>query len=346
MGRYRASGADLPFGNLGGWHGVSMEGYFWRFTDPSSARVLIALVGINTPASGPAWATVGIAAEPEGVLASAELPSAEASSSRLALRVADQVVADEHRVRIAVQDCEVDLRIERPQRWPRRAFGGSSYFHLVPGLNQYWHPWLLGGSAHGSVVLGGVRTELAGWQVYGEKNWGRGGFPTAWWWGQAHGFAEPSACVAFAGGRITAGPSILGRRWETEVTALVVALPGGRVLRLGNPGSSAVRSTIGPGQWLLRGRSARWRVEVEGCADPAEAFVLPVPLVEEGRNVPGDLEHLTGVLRVRVREWGREVWRGETSLAGLELGGRELAEAELRTRGGDPRPRAGRQPSA
>ncbi len=52
--RYRATGADLPFGDPLPWHGVSMEGYFWRFTDPLSGRVLIALVGINTPADGPA----------------------------------------------------------------------------------------------------------------------------------------------------------------------------------------------------------------------------------------------------------------------------------------------------
>ena len=30
---YRATGADLPFGDPLTAHGVAMEGYFWRFTD-------------------------------------------------------------------------------------------------------------------------------------------------------------------------------------------------------------------------------------------------------------------------------------------------------------------------
>ncbi|MDJ0429001.1 tocopherol cyclase family protein, partial [Rhodococcus fascians] len=66
---------------------------------------------------------------------------------------------------------------------------------------------------------GGTEIDLDGAQVYGEKNWGKGGFPHSWWWGQAQGFADRQACVAFAGGEITAG----GLR--TEVTAVVVALP-------------------------------------------------------------------------------------------------------------------------
>ncbi len=118
--------------------------------------------------------------------------------------------------------------------WSRRALGGSSLFQAVPALNQYWHPWLLGGRASGSATLGDERWDLDGWQVYAEKNWGRGGFPDSWWWGQAHGFAEPDACVAFAGGEVSSGPL------RTEVTAIVVRLPGGRLLRLGNPGTSPV----------------------------------------------------------------------------------------------------------
>ena len=37
-----------------------------------------------------------------------------------------------------------------------------------------------------------------------------------WWWGQAQGFAEQDACVAFAGGEVSTGP------FRTKVTALVV----------------------------------------------------------------------------------------------------------------------------
>ena len=336
--RYRETGADLPFGDLLAWHGVSMEGYFWRLTDPASGRVVIALVGVNTPQDGAAWATVGLAAEPHGLLQTAALPGASADPDRLGVRVPGHVAAGKRRVAVGLGTSRVDFTIDQPRHWPHRRFGGSSYFQLVPGLNQYWHPWLLGGRAHGQLVVDGETIAIDGWQVYAEKNWGRGGFPEAWWWGQAQGFADESACVAFAGGVITAGPRIAGRGWQTEVTGLVVALPDGRVLRLGNPLTSPVVAQTEPGSWRLRGRSWRWQVEVDASAIPDEAFVLPVPLVTERRNTPGDLEHLTGELRVVVREFGREVWSGQTSLAALELGGRELAEAELARRGGDPRP--------
>lgn len=337
--RYRATGADLPGGDPLPWHGVSMEGYFWRLTDPSSGRVVITLVGINTPVEGPAWATVGIAAEPEGVLETAVLEDAWADPKCLGVVVGDHVSASERRIRFTLDANAVKVSIDAPRPWPRRSLGGSSVFQTVPGLNQYWHPWLLGGSASGHVVLDGERVSVDGWDVYAEKNWGRGGFPEAWWWGQAQGFAEREVCVAFAGGRITAGPTVLGRRLETEVTALVVALPDGRVLRLGDPVVTPVRTQAEPGSWRLRGRSRRWQIDVDAEADPDRAFVLPVPLVEERRNAPGDLEHLVGDLRIRVRERGREIWVGHTALAALEIGGRELAEAELAARGGDPQPR-------
>jgi len=75
--------------------------------------------------------------------------------------------------------------------WPRRSVGGSSVFQTVPALNQYWYPWLLGGSAHGRAVVGDVTWELEGWQVSGEMDWGEGGFPGVWWWGQALAFEAP-----------------------------------------------------------------------------------------------------------------------------------------------------------
>lgn len=340
---YRRTGADLPFGDPLPWHGVSMEGYFWRFTDPASGRVIITLVGINSPTKGDRWATVGIAAEPWGHLATAELAGAWADPARLGVRAGREggegrVEADARRLDAVLGASEVHVVVEDPRPWPHRHLGGSSVFQAVPGLNQYWHPWLLGGRATGHAVIDGERVEIDGWQVYGEKNWGRGGFPDAWWWGQAQGFADREACVAFAGGQITAGPSVRGRRLHTEVTALVVALPDGRVVRLGDPLVSPVRTQARPGRWQLHGRSARWRIEVDASIEPGQDFVLPVPLVEERRNTPGALESLVGRLEVRVAERGREVWQGSTTLAGLELGGRELAEAELAARGGDPSP--------
>ena len=44
---YRATGADLPFGDPCRAHGVAMEGYFLRLTDRERGRVVIALIGVN-----------------------------------------------------------------------------------------------------------------------------------------------------------------------------------------------------------------------------------------------------------------------------------------------------------
>lgn len=330
---YRATGADLPWGDPRRAHGVAMEGYFWRFTDPHRSRVVIALIGVNRGPHGP-WATVGLAGN-NGFLRTAALPGGRADPGRLGAASGDAFVADGRSVRVDLgPDAHLDVSIDAPEPWPRRRpLGGSSGFQLVPGLNQYWHPWLLGGRARGEARLGGETWSLDGAAVYGEKNWGKEGFPDRYWWGQAQGFAEPAACLAFAGGDVVAGP------FHTSVTALVVRLPDGRLLRLGNPGTSPVRAAIGPGRWQLDGRARGWRVLVDGADDPARAHVLPVPLPHLERNTAGALEHLAGRLSVRVERRGRTYWTGDSALAGLEVGGLELqarAREELLRRGAPP----------
>lgn len=74
---------------------------------------------------------------------------------------------------------------------------------------------------------------------------------------------------------------------------------------------------------------------MDATAPLDQAFVLPVPLPSEHRNVPGDLEHLVGDLTVRVHRFGRRVWTGHTTLAALEHGGLERAREALRRRGLD-----------
>lgn len=328
LAAYRATGADLPFGQpLRPHHGVGMEGYFWRLTDQRQHRVLIALIGVNRGPNGP-WATIGLAGSNGFVRTVAEPgayadPTAGAGSGGLFAGTGDRVRVD------LGPDARLDVRLEDAVGWPHRLFGGSSGFQLVPALNQYWHPWLLGGRASGTAVLGDQQWRLDGAAVYAEKNWGREGFPESWWWGQSQGFADPQACLAFAGGRIRSGPL------TTTVTALVVRLPDGRVLRLGNPGTSPVRARVGHGSWQLRGHAPLrgWQVEVEGQAPLDGAHVLPVPLPSQERNIPGDVEHLTGRVQVTVRRRGRTVWTGESTLAALEEGGLALAADQLRRRG-------------
>lgn len=334
---YRAMGADLPFGHPErAHHGVSMEGYFWRITDPATGRVIIALCGANEGPRG-SWATIGLAAWPSGFLRAEARDGAWTDPHRLGVRGGidtgtskSAFEADRDHLHVDLgSDARLDVQFEKLITWPRRMFGGSSLFHTVPGLNQYWHPWLLGGKASGTATLGDATWEFRDADVYAEKNWGREGFPEAWWWGQAQGFEDPGACVAFAGGIVTAG------RLRVEVTALVVRLPGGRVVRLGNPVVSPVHTQTSDEHWQLSGRGYGWHITVEASAPLDQAFVLPVPLPSEHRNVAGDLEHLVGDLTVTVYRFGRHVWTGNTTLAVLEHGGLDRAQEELRRRGLD-----------
>jgi hypothetical protein len=330
LAAYRSTGADFYFGDPLPAHDVAMEGYFWRFTDPGSGRVVIALNGVNRGPDGH-WATLGLAAHPNRFLRTVVNPEGEASRTGLGAYAGEAFTGTADSLKVDLgDDARVDVRISDAVRWPRRAMGGSSVFQAVPALNQYWHPWLLGGAAQGRVVVGDDTWDLDGWQVYAEKNWGKGGFPDAWWWGQAQGFADPSACVAFAGGDVTAGPL------RTRVTALVVLLPGGRLVRLGDPVVSPVEARVTDESWVLRGRSAQWQIDVEGSGSLETAHVLPVPLPAERRNVAGAIEHLGARLRISVRRRGRLVWEDESTLAALEHGGIERARAEVVRRGGRP----------
>ena len=328
--RYRASGADLPFRSPLSAHGVAMEGYFWRFTDPATGRVVIALNGVNRADDG-LWSTLGLAGHPQGFLHTTAHPEASAHPAALGAYAGSAFHGEAGRLRVDLGPrARLDVTVSEPVPWPRRSLGGSSVFQAVPGLNQYWHPWLLGGSATGTATLGDEEWSLDGAQVYAEKNWGKGGFPEAWWWGQAQGFDDPGACVAFAGGLVHVGPV------RTTVTALVVLLPDGTLVRLGDPVVSPVRAQVTDEHWLVRGRSPRWSIDVEGHSPLAAAHVLPVPLPRERRNVPGAIEHLAGSMKVSVRRRGRLVWAGRSDLAALEHGGIDRARAEVARRGHGP----------
>src|ERR1044072_2969435 len=108
---YRRSGADLPFADPRGYHGVAMEGYFWRLTHVPSGTVLIVLAGINRDREGATWGTVGGAGPPGGF--SRSVAVAHASGERHGIGVwageegATSVRADASRL-------EVDPRPEAP----------------------------------------------------------------------------------------------------------------------------------------------------------------------------------------------------------------------------------------
>ena len=81
---YRRTGADVPYGDPLPSHGTEMEGWFWRFTDQTSGRVVVALCGVNRHPGGD-WATVAVAVHPGQVVRSAVLDLADASRDELLL---------------------------------------------------------------------------------------------------------------------------------------------------------------------------------------------------------------------------------------------------------------------
>jgi tocopherol cyclase len=305
---FRRTGATLPLGDPRPSHGAEMEGYFWRVTDTASGRVLVVLCGVNAHPDGD-WATVAIAAEPGGFVRSAVLPGAHAASDSFSVTAGDGAfVASASEVHVDLgEDARFDLSLHRPIGWPH-ALGGGGVFSAVPFLGQYWHPHLLGGGASGSGRVGAETWEFTDAEVYAEKNWGAG-FPERWWWGQAQGFDRPDVCVAFSGGVLTAGPL------SATVGGVVVRV-GDEVVRL-TPPLARVRSRADGQRWEVRARGLGHRVRIVGTGT-GPPHVLPVPLPAERRNVDTDFEHLAGHLSLEVT--GRLEYRGETDLAGLEIG--------------------------
>ena len=318
LAAYRRTGADLPFGDPSGYHGTGFEGYFWRITHVPSRTVLVVLAGVNRDAAGRAWGTVGLAAHPDGVVRDAAVGAAHATRRGLHVAAQDGARADLRatRDRLTLRvgaDTSLDVALDEHAHWPRRRFGGIGPAQVLPGLSQYWHPHLLGARVAGTATVDGRVIDLDGATVYGEKNWGPGGFPDAWWWGQAHGFDRPDVCVAFAGGHATLGP------FGTVATALVVRL-GDELLHFVRP-LVPIGVQVGRDGWRLRARGPRHRVEIEGHPNGTSPHLLPVPLPAERRHLErAAAQHLAGELRLTVWRGRRTVYAGTTTLAGLERG--------------------------
>jgi hypothetical protein len=308
---YRRTGADVPFGDPRAYHGVAMEGYFWRLTDAGAGTVVVAFTGVSRDAAGACWATIGLAAHPGGFVRTAVADNAVADRRRLGVMVGTQLRADEHGLDVDLgPGARLHARFSAVSGWPRSALGGVGLGHLVPGLGQYWHPHMLDAHVSGSAELGEQRLDLGAARAYGEKNWTpyRHGFPPEWWWGQAHGFAREDACVAFAGGRL----------FGVGAGALVVRLGDELIHAVRPPG--ALRMRLGDGTWRLRARSRRHVVVVEGRADGAP-YMLPVPVPRERRAAAEvSAMHLAGEMHVELRRAGRVRWEGSSRLAGLEQG--------------------------
>jgi hypothetical protein len=286
-----------------------MEGWFWRFTDAANGRVVVALCGINRHADGD-WATVALAEHPSGWVRSAVVSAASASDTTMQVEAPGALRADDHTLRVTFDDVQLEVDLDAQTSWPLR-LGGGGIFSMLPFLGQYWHPHILGGRARGAITIGDERISLDGADVYAEKNWGAG-FPDEWWWGQAQGFTDASLCVAFGGGRLTAGPVAL------NVTGCVVRY-GDHVVRFAPP-LCLVRCHTDSGRWSVSARKPGWRVSIEADGNGNTPAVLPVPLPSERRNVDRDFEHLAGRFHLRVWRRGELVVDDESQLAALEQG--------------------------
>lgn len=279
----------MPFGDPLPSHGTEMEGWFWRLSDAREGRVVVALCSENRHPDGN-WSTAAIALHPGKVVRSAAIDGVRADRTRFAVKAEsgdDLVDASREKLRMVIGDTELDLKFDDEFHWPK-AFGGGGVFSCVPFLNQYWHPYRLGGKASGTVSCGDERWTFSGAALYCERNWGAG-FPLRWWWGQAHDFDEAfkgeDVSVAFSGGLLELGPL------KRDVTGVVVRL-GDRVLRITPP--ALVSSSCDLDRWRIDARTARYRVELNGEGTPEGPHVLPVPLPGERRNIDTDYEYLAG----------------------------------------------------
>ena len=322
---YRSTGADLPFGDPLPAHGVASEGYFWRFSHAETGRSLTTSIGVNRTGEH-TWSAVTFAAHPNGVIRTKVSDGGVADPQVLGASVGTLFSGDNDRVQADLgAGAQLDARITDHRLWPRRAFGGASFFQSVPGVAQRWHPWLFGGTVTGTARVGDETWDLADFEVYAEKRWGSGGLPGSWWCGQAQGFGDES-CVAFAGGTFTTG------RLRIETTLVVVRLPDGEVLRFGGPSTSHVRAKAGPDKMSLHGRNPRSGIEIEGSSVLDSAFVLPAPDATAGTHEAATITHFGGHLNVTVRRRADILWHGESALAAMEYGESTAVAAELARR--------------
>jgi hypothetical protein len=309
--RLRRAGADLPFADPRGYHGVALEGWFWRFTQPSGPEpaVVVAIAAVCRRTDGQRWGMAALGAHPSGEVSWATSEDIATDPRSADVRIGELLHATDAGLRVDLgAAARLDVALTERHPFRVRLFGGVGAAHAVPGLSQYWHPHLLGASVSGSAMLGSQRVELAGATAYAEKNWGAGGMPDAWWWGQAH-VGDDRTCVAFAGGPAGLGPL------RVKGTALVVGED--RWVAPIHP----LRVAVDERRWHLVAHGVRGRVEVEGTLNGAAPVALPVPLPGDGRVLADHSpQHLAGTLRVEVRRRGRVQLAAETDLAGLELG--------------------------
>ncbi len=308
--RYRAAGADFPYGDPGAAHATPFEGYYWRIVHPANGVVVIALSAVCRGPHGP-WGMSTLAAHPGGFARTLVTRTATADPRRFGVRAERVLRGDAASLAVDMgPDARLEIALRDGVPWPARAFGALGPAHAIPWLPQYWHPAVLTAAVQGHVRAGDLDLDLDGAVGYAEKNWGHG-FPDRWWWGHAATFGGDDVSVSFAGGRVALG------RGEVAPTAVVVRL-GSRVIALAPP-LATTRVALGAGTWRLRTRGRGFTVAIDGDAAGARAHELLVPVPGQMRGELRSHQHLAAGLSLRVRRGRRLLYEGRSALAGLEV---------------------------
>src|SRR5688500_15506078 len=138
--RWRATGADLPFGDPGPFHGAPLEGWFWRLADPRRDLAVTGVCGVLRRSC----AEVVIAVHPRRDVCEVRTPWPPGRAYAATGAV----------LRAEVEELAVEAAIDpgpplRGSLWP--ALGPA---HLLPRFPQYWAPLLAGTVREGELTIG------------------------------------------------------------------------------------------------------------------------------------------------------------------------------------------------
>ena len=305
LAAYRATGADPPFGDPRGYHGVGMEGHFWRITQPRTGAVVIVIVAICRDAHGRRWAMVLTGRPPRRGSALGHAARGLGGARGLALRARRCVRRRRASLRVDLgPDARLEVELRGASGVAATRVDELGPAQAVPGLSQYWHPWLL---------------RRAGERQRARRRPRRSTSTGPWRTPRRTGGRRDAAhLVVGAGARLRAPRRVRGLRRRARrtraatgtATALVVAV-GDEVLTVVRP-LRPLRVAVDERGWRL---GAARGVEVEAQADGAAPHLLPVPShASAGASTTGAPQHLTGRLRLSVRRRGRTLYEG-TSLA-------------------------------
>ena len=218
---------------------------------------MIALIGVNRGPGG-SWATVGLAGHPNGFLRTVAHPEAFADPTRLGAHAGDAFHGVELRIQVDLgPGARLDVNVDDPVL-AAPAARGLQRVPGRPGTQPVLAPMAAGrdGPRHRDARRRGVgpRRRLG----LRREELGQGRLPRLVVVGPGPGVRGARGLRGVRRRVVHAGPL------RTTVTAVVVLLPDGTLVRLGNPGTSPVRAQVTDEDWVLRGRSASWIVEVEG----------------------------------------------------------------------------------